>query len=134
MTAAFIYDPFSPEVMRDPLPFYEVLRDHHPVYYVERYDTFFLSRFQDVWDFLVVGDNAFPANEGTVFTPADLARRNDGPLQDGPLTPLGSHLRYGSPVYDEVRHAHGAPRRPATSASGTSSRTATWPGSPTSPS
>ncbi len=111
------YDPFAAEVMRDPMPFYARLRDEHPVYYVERYDTFFLSRFQDVWDFLVLGDNAFPANEGTVFTPADLARRNDGPTSDGPLTPFGSHLRYGSPTYDEVRHAHGAPLRPRGTAS-----------------
>lgn len=107
-----VYDPFSPEVMRDPLPFYEVLRERQPVLYLEKYDLFVLSRFQDVWDFLTLGDNAFPANEGTTFTPDDLSGRNDAPPADGPLDPLGSHLRYGSPVYDTVRHAHAQPLRP----------------------
>ena len=30
----FVYDPFDPAVMADPLPYYRVLRDHHPVYYL----------------------------------------------------------------------------------------------------
>ena len=29
-----MYDPFDPAVMADPLPFYRVLRDEHPVYYL----------------------------------------------------------------------------------------------------
>ena len=108
----FVYDPFAPEVMADPLPFYEVMREHHPVYFVEEYDTFFLSRFQDAWDFLSFNDNEFVSNEGSVFTPQDVARRNEGPLADPPLTPLGSHLRYGSPTYEQVRQGHGKPLRP----------------------
>ena len=31
-----IYDPFNPELIADPYPFYERLRDEHPVYYNER--------------------------------------------------------------------------------------------------
>ena len=30
----FSYDPFDPAVMADPLPYYRVLRDEHPVYYI----------------------------------------------------------------------------------------------------
>ena len=48
----FSYDPFDPAVMADPRPYYRVLREHHPVYYLPRWDTFALSRFDDIWDVL----------------------------------------------------------------------------------
>jgi cytochrome P450 len=108
----FTYDPFSTEAMSNPLPLYEVLRERYPVYYSERYDTFFLSRFQDAWDFLRQPDNTFVANEGSVFHPEVLRKRNTGPLSDPPTTPLASHLNYGSPVYEDIRQAHGRPMRP----------------------
>ena len=41
----FSYDPFDPAVMADPLPYYRVLRERHPVYYLPKWDTFALSRF-----------------------------------------------------------------------------------------
>jgi len=43
------YDPFSAEVMRDPYPVYKRLRDEAPVYHLEEYDAWALSRFEDVW-------------------------------------------------------------------------------------
>ena len=43
------YDPFSDAVMKDPWPFYAELRRESPVHYLERYDTWFLSRFEDIW-------------------------------------------------------------------------------------
>ncbi len=43
------YDPFSDEVMRDPWPAYARLRAESPVHYLEKYDTWFLSRFEDIW-------------------------------------------------------------------------------------
>ncbi len=42
------YDPFSDAVMRDPWPFYARLRREAPVFHLEKYDTWFLSRFEDV--------------------------------------------------------------------------------------
>ncbi len=42
------YDPFSDAVMRDPWPFYAELRREAPVFYLEKYDTWFLSRFEDI--------------------------------------------------------------------------------------
>ena len=42
------YDPFSDAVMRDPWPFYAELRREEPVFYLEKYDTWFLSRFEDI--------------------------------------------------------------------------------------
>ena len=44
------YDPFDREIIHgDPQPIYRRLRDEAPVYYVERYDCWALSRFADVW-------------------------------------------------------------------------------------
>ena len=50
----FSYDPFDPAVMADPLPYYRVLRDEHPVYYIEKWDTYALSRFSDIWQVLEI--------------------------------------------------------------------------------
>lgn len=43
------YDPFSAEVMEDPYPVYARLRAEAPVYKLEKYDAWALSRFEDVW-------------------------------------------------------------------------------------
>ena len=47
--SAVSYDPYSPEVMRDPYPIYRELRASRPVYPLEQYDAWALSRFEDVW-------------------------------------------------------------------------------------
>ena len=44
------FDPFSEAHLSDPLALYRRLRDEAPAYYSEKYDCFFLSRFQDVHD------------------------------------------------------------------------------------
>ncbi len=43
------YSPFLPEVMADPYPFYRSLRREAPVYYMEQYDAWALTRFADIW-------------------------------------------------------------------------------------
>ena len=44
------YNPFSDECIKgDPLPIYKRLRDEAPAYYLEEYDTWALSRFEDIW-------------------------------------------------------------------------------------
>jgi cytochrome P450 len=43
------YSPFLPEVIEDPHPFYRRLRDEAPVYYLEDFDGWALSRFEDNW-------------------------------------------------------------------------------------
>jgi hypothetical protein len=44
------YNPFSDEIIKgDPLPIYKRLRDEAPAYYLEQYDTWALSRFEDIW-------------------------------------------------------------------------------------
>jgi hypothetical protein len=44
------YNPFSDEVVKgDPLPIYKQLRDEAPAYFLEEFDTWALSRFEDIW-------------------------------------------------------------------------------------
>ena len=52
MMQNFSYDPFDPAVMADPPSYYRVLRDEHPVYYIDKWDTYALSRFDDIWQVL----------------------------------------------------------------------------------
>ncbi|MGE2733979.1 cytochrome P450 [Mycolicibacterium vaccae] len=108
----FAYDPFDPVVMADPLPYYRVLRDHHPVYYVPAWDTFALSRFDDIWTVLEINDGTFVASEGTLPSAAVLAEHRDGPVPDPPLHPMPFHANFGSPLYEDVRRCTATPFRP----------------------
>jgi hypothetical protein len=58
------YDPFSPDVMRDPWPVYARLREEAPAYYLERWDAWALSRFADLWN-AAGDDRTFMAGRGT---------------------------------------------------------------------
>jgi cytochrome P450 len=108
----FSYDPFDPAVMADPLPYYRVLRDRYPVYYIGKWDTFALSRFADIWDVLEVNDGTFVASEGTLPAATVLAEHNHGPIADPPLHPMPFHANFDSPIYDDVRRTHSASFRP----------------------
>ena len=68
MTQGFSYDPFDAKVMANPLPYYRVLRDEYPVYYLPRWDTFAVSRFDDIWTVLEVNDGTFVASVLSVCT------------------------------------------------------------------
>jgi cytochrome P450 len=113
---SFSYDPFDPAVMADPLPYYRVLREHYPVYYLDKWDTFALSRFADIWDVLAVNDGTFVASEGTLPPASTLARHNDGPVADPPWHPLPFHAVLDAPIYDGVRQAHSKSFRPKAAA------------------
>jgi len=106
------YDPFDPAVMADPLPFYRVLRDEHPVYYLDKWDTYALSRFDDIWNVLEINDGTFVASEGTLPAATVLAGRNAGAVADPPLHPMPFHANFDAPIYDEVRRCTAAPFRP----------------------
>ena len=112
MTEQFTYDPFDPAVMADPLPYYRVLRDEHPVYYVEKWDTYALSRFSDIWQVLEINDGTFVASEGTLPAAAVLADHNDGPVPDPPLHPMPFHANFDAPIYDGVRRCTSGQFRP----------------------
>ena len=109
---ALDYDPFSPAVMNDPLPFYKELRRDHPVFYSEKYDGFFFSRFDDVIDLLSHVDNTFLQTEGSLPLPSLLAAHNvDAPIIPATLPfPLSQPL--GMPIHGEIRRAHVKPMMP----------------------
>jgi cytochrome P450 len=123
-TDEFTYDPFTPEMMRDPAPAYRVLRDRFPVYYSEKYDTFYLSRFEDVWEFLSRADGTFSTCDSmTLVDPQLMQKHNEGAPPTPTLAPF-NHLVHdvspgaagaadaGPSLYEEVRQAHGRPMRP----------------------
>lgn len=106
-------DPFSLELMVDPLPFYKALRDHDPCRYYPEYDTFLFSRFEDVWDVLRVGDNVFLATETNLPTPQYLrTHRNEGAPPLASTNPMAPGPSLHSPYYEQMRQAHIAPLRP----------------------
>jgi cytochrome P450 len=73
------YDPFVPEVFRNPYPYYARLRDEAPAYYLAKYDCWAISRFADVW--AVSSDTEhFTVTRGTA--PAQIVTK------DQPLLPL----------------------------------------------
>ena len=98
--------------MANPLPYYQILRDDHPVYYMPQWDTFALSRFEDIWQVLEVNDGTFVATEGTLPPASVLAKHNSGPVDDPPLHPLPFHAVFDADLYGEIRRAHSAPLRP----------------------
>lgn len=98
--------------MADPLPFYARLRRDAPVLYLEKYDSWVFSRFQDVVDVLTVGGNAFIATDTTLPTPDILLRHNHGEVSELPLDPLPIGALLGSPHFEVLRNAHIKPFRP----------------------
>jgi cytochrome P450 len=67
------YDPFGEDIIQgDPYPVYERLRDESPVHFLEKWDTWVLSRFQDIWD-ACMDTESFIASQGT--TPGHLLTR-----------------------------------------------------------
>ncbi|MFA7601583.1 MAG: cytochrome P450 [Novosphingobium sp.] len=106
-------DPFSSDLMVDPLPFYRALRDRAPVRYYPEYDTFFLSRFEDVWSALRIGDNVLLSTENSLPTPQYLrTHHNDGAPPFASVDPLAPGPTLPSPWYEAMRQAHIAPLRP----------------------
>jgi len=70
---AIDYDPFAESVRNDPHPWYRRLRDEAPAYYMDRYDAWALSRFEDVWE-ASADTTRYSAAKGT--TPAQLLTRD----------------------------------------------------------
>ena len=113
MTEQFHYDPFSPEVMDDPLPFYRVLRDQYPAYWIAEYEAWAFSRFEDVWAVLSDGKGRITGAEGTMLFKQQLMVSNGGHVPDPLDEPLPVLSYTESPVHEELRQAVGPALRPS---------------------
>lgn len=60
------YHPFSQQVIDDPQSVYKQLREEDPCFYLEEWDCFFLSRFEDIWEASMDGEN-YSTEEGTTI-------------------------------------------------------------------
>ena len=110
---AFEFDPFSAAVVANPDRWFKTLRDEHPCHYSEAYDTYFFSRFADVWDVLRVGDNTLVATETNLPTAEYLrTHRNDGAPPFASTNPMAPGPSLPSPAYEQMRAAHISPLRP----------------------
>ncbi|MBU6266694.1 MAG: cytochrome P450 [Sphingomonadales bacterium] len=109
MTAAFHYDPFSPQAMRDPHAFYPVLREAHPAWFLPEYDAYVFSRFQDVWDGFMDAEH-FSEAETQVFSRAALLQHHRGNPPPPRLEPeKAMFLWLDPPVHTRFRQAFAAP-------------------------
>jgi len=106
----FHYDPFGPDVKADPLPFYKILRDEHPAYFMEQYDAWAISRFDDVWN-LLNDTERITGTEGTMLFQEQLRISNGGIVPAPSYDPLTVLSYTESPVHEELRQAVGPPLR-----------------------
>jgi len=89
------FDPFSESFFDDPMPVYRWLREESPVHYLEEFDTFFLSRFHDIWeatgDLRLSGRGGMTSNELMLGQSLNMGRnlgRLDPPLHTAVRTML----------------------------------------------
>jgi len=109
----FSYDPFSQKVLENPLPYYKELRDNHRAYYVDKYDMWVFTRFQDIVEALsIVDENVFVATESSLPLPSAISHRNEGAPAFVSVNPMGPGPTLPSPQYEEMRLAHISPLRP----------------------
>ncbi len=106
-----VYDPFAPEVMRDPLPFYRELRDAGAVHPLPQYDAWALPRFEDVWRVLNDREH-FSIADGPIFARERLLTPNAGPPVVEVTRPVRSFSMLDPPEHTRLRRAVSAPFRP----------------------
>jgi len=108
----FSYDPYAPEVMADPLPFYKVLRDDYPAYWLPQYEAWAISRFDDVWQLLSDREGRITTTEGTLMFRELLSESNHGVVPPPSYDPIVQLSNTESPIHEQLRQAVGAPLRP----------------------
>ena len=105
------YDPFSAEVMSDPLPIYRELRAAGAMHRLEAYDAWALPRFAEVW--AVSRDRrSFSIAEGPVFARDQLLSPAPPDLGVVPEGPIPSFSMVDPPLHTELRKLLSPPFRP----------------------
>jgi len=61
------YHPFDSTIWDNPFPTFKRLRDEHPAYYLEEFNCWFISRFEDIWK-LETDQRNFDSKPGTTTT------------------------------------------------------------------
>jgi cytochrome P450 len=84
------FDPFDPEVQRDPYPIYERFRNVQPLAFSPRVDAWFLFRFEDVLR-AVHDHDTFVSGQGINLTPSNES------------SPARTLISIDNPVHDELR-------------------------------
>ncbi len=97
--------------MADPLPFYKILRDEYPAYFMEEYEAWAISRFEDVWTILNDTEGHITSTEGTMMFREQLVVSNGGVVPEASYDPLTVLSYTESPVHEELRQAVGPPLR-----------------------
>ena len=114
------YNPLMPEVFEDPLPIYARLRAEAPAYFVEEFDCWALSRFEDIW--VQSGDNESYSAALRGTTPAHLITKQMPVFPSVNMMDPPEHVRnralISRRVQAEARGGAGA-RRSRRSSSGT---------------
>jgi cytochrome P450 len=105
------YDPFAPEVMREPLPFYRELRAAAAAHPLPQYDAWALPRFDDVWQ--VLNDRErFSIADGPIFARERMLTPNDGVPAPSTDRPVRSFSMLDPPDHTRLRRAVLAPFLP----------------------
>lgn len=112
MTTINTFDPASLEARTDPWEFYRWLRDEHPIYYIEKYDMWYISRFEDIWNTLI--DTTLPlyGREVTHMRTEQLLVTNHGNVPPNRLEPLAGFPSVDSPEQGTLRGLVNQPFRP----------------------
>ena len=108
----FVYSPFAVDVMRDPYPYYKILRDKYPVYWLEQYDAWAISRYNDIQKLLSDPQAHLTTTEGTLMSPSMMRKRNSGVVPAPHLNPLDIFPNLPSPYYERIRQSAIGPLRP----------------------
>ena len=96
------YDPYSDEAMDDPHPIYARLREEAPAYYVEKYDAWALTRFEDVWT---------ASSEPTIFSSTNGTLPAQVLTKEQPVIPILNYV--DPPKHSELRGIFNARFTPA---------------------
>jgi cytochrome P450 len=96
------YHPFNDVMKDDPFPIYKRLREESPVHYIEAFDSWALSRFEDIWS---AGEDPLTYySPGPSLNTAMLTRAADG-AQEPDMEQFQSIFTINPPTHTMLRKA-----------------------------